>query len=115
MELGSVAEQQGDGVAALEPQAGQPGGERVDALAQLSPRPCDFVALGADRDVVGPVGGGDAKGLGDGGRVDCPARLRDLLHRPNLHRYATEGSARHAAKAGLRAPPRSAVSHSPLS
>ena len=105
MELGAVAEHQGDGVAALQAQPGEPAGERVDALAQLSPRPCDLVALGPDRDVVGPVGGRDAKGLGDGGGSHRAARLRDLLHGPNYRWYATEGSARQASKAGRRAPP----------
>ena len=34
---------------------------------------------------------------------------------PTYTRYAADGSARHAANAGRRAPPCSAVSHSPLS
>ena len=34
---------------------------------------------------------------------------------PTYTGYATEGSARQAANAGRRAPPRSEVSHSPLS
>ena len=73
------------------PSPARPAGERVDALAQLSPRPGDLVALGPDRDVVGPVGGGDAKGLGDGGGADRRARLRDLLHAVNLHRLGHRG------------------------
>ena len=86
VELGPVAEEQGHRVAAFESQSGQAGGEGVDALAQLPPRPGDGVALGAHGDLVGPLGGGDAKGLGDGGGADRVARLRDLLHGPNLYR-----------------------------
>jgi hypothetical protein len=86
VELGPVAEEQGHRVAALEAEPGQAGGEGIDALAQLPPRPGDLVALGPYGDLVGPVDRGDAKGLGDGGGADRLARLRDLLHGLNLHR-----------------------------
>ena len=79
VELGPVAEEQGDRVAALSPRPAARRRARRRARA-APPRPGDLVALGPDRDLVGPVGGGDAKRLGDGGGADRLARLRDLLH-----------------------------------
>ena len=55
MELGPVAEHQRERVAALEPEAVEPAGERVHALAQLPPRDREGVFLGADRDLVGAL------------------------------------------------------------
>ena len=73
VELGAVGEHQRDGVAALDAERRETAGERVDALAQLAPGQRDLVVLGADRDAVREVLGGDAEGLGDGARLQRAA------------------------------------------
>ena len=78
MELGPVGEHQRDRLATDDAQLGQPSGERVDALAQLAPGDRERVALGADRDIVRALGGGDAKRLRHGARVD--GRAPGALH-----------------------------------
>ena len=79
MELGPVGEHQRERLAAPEAELGEAAGERVHALAQLAPGDREGVSLGADRDLVGALGRGDAKRLCErrrfgGDRRGSPAR-----------------------------------------
>ena len=97
VELGPVGQQQRHRVAAAHAQARQAGRQRVDALAQLAPRPLDRPGLRSHRDVLGPLVGGDAERLGDGrgvkgGRAVAGAR--------GLHRFSSLGLAGEANAPG---------------
>ena len=70
VKLRPVAEHQRDGVALAHPQLGESAGERVRALAHLTPGDRDAVVAVAQRDVVGLLLGGDAECLGDGRGID---------------------------------------------
>ena len=80
VELGPVAEHQRDRVALRRPSAVQAAGERVDALAQLAPRPATtsspFVRTATSS---ARCGGGDPERLGDRRRVDPALRVPVLL------------------------------------
>ena len=61
MELGAVADHQGERVPAPEAQLGEAAGERIDAIAQFAPGDRELIALGADGDIVLALGGGERK------------------------------------------------------
>ena len=59
-----------DGVAALHPERGQPRGDPLDALGVLAPGERDGVAGVAQRDLVGPLGGGVLERVDERRRVE---------------------------------------------
>jgi hypothetical protein len=70
VELRPVGQHQAEGVPALYPQARQPGGDVPDALGVLAPGDRHGVALRAESDLVGALGGRDLKGLAEGGGLE---------------------------------------------
>ena len=83
MELGPIAEHQGDGVTSADAELGQPAGQRVDPPQQLRPGQRDAVVGRADGDDVPVVGGRAPQRLGHRRGIDrASGRLR---HRAALH------------------------------
>jgi hypothetical protein len=68
-ELRAVGDHQRDGVAARDPELGQPAGEGVHPRLQLGPRPGDLVVLRADRDAIRVVLDREPEGLSDRGGI----------------------------------------------
>ena len=55
MKLGPVGEHQGHRLSGTQPKTGKPARERVHARLQGPPGDREFVAFGADRDLVGAL------------------------------------------------------------
>ena len=72
VELGPVAEHQGDRVPAADAQAGEAAGERVDPLQELGPGQRDAVVGRAHGDDLRMIGGCAPQRLGQRRRVHCP-------------------------------------------
>ena len=79
VELGPVDEHQPDRVAAAHAEAVQAGGERLDALERLGVGQRRAVVGGAQRDLVGALGGGGQERLAQRAGAEGSGHARDLI------------------------------------